>query len=383
MRRDVRSLILALAAVAVLVVDATYAVPAAAREPERGSSERTAIVAAVRSRVEQDLGPPVVFTIRALNVESGWAYVLATPRRNDRDVIDWSRTRFARTIEAGFMSDRVMALLRGDGDRWQLVEYVLGPADGAWEDWPARHNVPRALFAPPARAGAESGSAQPAPVLSAVPAGWHALRLGDLAVATPKGWATPETAASGLRLGGEPWTVALASQPRAVEQGILVVLSWASPEAVYSATLEAPRIRGRQAGTLAGRVATRTEFAMRDAYNDIQGIDIVTRDPVAGGVLHAGCRAPSRQWPAAKAVCEQVLASVTVPGGAVASDPGQAPVQVPAQAPVQAPGRAATPAAPPATPARRATVRVPPGVDPFEAGGFPSASHAMPAAGRP
>ena len=371
MRRYVRILFLALAAVAVLVVEATHAVPAVAREPERGSPERTAIIAAVRSRVEQDLGPPVVFTVRALNVENGWAYVLATPKRNDRDAIDWSRTRFARAVEAGFMSDRVMALLRGDGDRWQLVEYVLGPADVAWEGWPTRHNVPRALFAPPAPAGAATASARPAPVPFTVPAGWQAIRLGDLAVATPKGWATPETAASGLRLGGEPWMVALASQPRAVEQGILVVLSWASPDAVYSATLEGPRIRGRQAGTLAGHVATRTEFAMRDAYNDTQGIDFVTRDPVGGGVLHAGCRAPSRQWSAAKALCEQVLASVTVRGGAVASAPGQAP------------GQAAAPAAPLATPARRATVRVPPGVDPFEAGGFPSASHSMPAAGRP
>ena len=40
----------------------------------------------------------------------------------------------------------VMALLRHDGARWQIVEYVIGPSDVAWDGWRQERHLPRQLF---------------------------------------------------------------------------------------------------------------------------------------------------------------------------------------------------------------------------------------------
>jgi len=44
------------------------------------------------------------------------------------------------------MSDGVMALLYHDGANWQIVEYVIGPSDVAWDGWRQERRLPRQLF---------------------------------------------------------------------------------------------------------------------------------------------------------------------------------------------------------------------------------------------
>ena len=114
--------------------------------PPPGSGQRRAILDAFRSRIEAEVGPPVVFVVSVLRVSSNWAFVQATPKRPGGVDIDWKRTKFREAFEKDFMSDIVMGLLKYDGARWSLVEYVIGPTDVFWETWLQDYRLPRQLF---------------------------------------------------------------------------------------------------------------------------------------------------------------------------------------------------------------------------------------------
>ena len=92
------------------------------------------------------MGPPVVFVVSVLRVSGNWAFVQATPKRPGGVDIDWKRTKFREDFEKDFMSDIVMGLLKYDGAKWSLVEYVIGPTDVFWETWLQKYRLPRQLF---------------------------------------------------------------------------------------------------------------------------------------------------------------------------------------------------------------------------------------------
>ena len=119
-----------------------------ALEPPRGSPERAAILAELRTRVEADLGAPIAFRLSRIDVVGEWAYVGAIPTRGS-EPLDWATTRFADAFAKDMMSNRVLALLRREPDgSWRMAEYALGPTDVAWVDWIAKYGVPRSLFTP-------------------------------------------------------------------------------------------------------------------------------------------------------------------------------------------------------------------------------------------
>jgi hypothetical protein len=114
--------------------------------PPAGSAQRRAVLDAFRPRIEAEVGPPVVFVVSVLRVAGNWAFVQATPKRSGGVDIDWKRTKFREAFEKDFMSDVVMGLLKYDGARWILVEYVIGPTDVFWENWSRDYRLPRQLF---------------------------------------------------------------------------------------------------------------------------------------------------------------------------------------------------------------------------------------------
>ena len=117
-------------------------------EPPRGSPERAAILAELRTRVEADLGAPIAFRLSRIDVDGEWAYVGAIPTRGSQP-LDWATTRFADAFAKDMMSNHVLALLRREPDgSWRTAEYALGPTDVAWVDWIAKYGVPRSLFTP-------------------------------------------------------------------------------------------------------------------------------------------------------------------------------------------------------------------------------------------
>ncbi len=143
---------------------------AQAAEPPAGSPLRAMVLDTLRPRVERDLGQPVKFVISTLNVDGGWAYVSATPvRAADGAAIDWRRTRFAREIANGVMSDMVDALLRDEGGRWGIVEYALGPSDVVWVEWIKKYRLPEAFFLGTGGAGSAAINPSPNPPMATAP----------------------------------------------------------------------------------------------------------------------------------------------------------------------------------------------------------------------
>lgn len=284
--------------------------PVEAREPPRGSPERTAIFDALRPIAEGELGPPVAFTTHVLNVEGRWAFVTATPTRGTGKPLDWARTRHARAIASGAMTTDLAALLRNDGGGWQVLEFALGAPGTPWQAWAGRHRLAAAFFTGAAPSGGQvAPAAAPAPASGPQP-GWRLWPFGALEVETPASWQIMGDAPPPLVLGGEPWSVTLSDRPGGVERGFLLVIAWGTEEYIYSRGLDSRNIRARTPVALGGLAATRTDFSLRDRYNDTQGFDAVTHEAVSGGILSLGCRTPNAMWQAARATCEQVLASL-------------------------------------------------------------------------
>lgn len=315
------------------------AAPVKAWEPPRGSPVRTAIFDALRPITEGELGPPVAFTTHVLNVEGRWAFVTATPTRGTGKPLDWTQTRYAGAIASGAMTTALAALLRNDGGGWQVVEFALGAPGAPWQAWAGRYRLAVAFFAGASPSGGQATSV--APPASGPQPGWRLWPFGALEVETPANWQVMGEAPSPLVLGGEPWSVTLSDRPGGVERGFLLVIAWGTEEYIYSRGLDGRNIRARTPVALGGLAATRTDFSLRDRYNDTQGFDAVTNEAVSGGILSFGCRTPNAMWPAARATCEQVLASLRG-GPAPAPETPPAPsVAAPTPQPAPAPANPA------------------------------------------
>jgi tetratricopeptide (TPR) repeat protein len=310
--------------------------PAAGWEPQRGSPERTAIMESLRPLVERDLGQKLLFRVVALNVEGPWAYVSVRPLNAAGQPLDWSGTRFAGPIASGSMSDSILALLKGAGQNWSVVEYALGPTDVAWEEWIDRHKLSRRLF----EAAYEKSQAAPPPAQAQPPApvpsrtdpvqtapGWRQWTLGDVRLETPESWQSLDSMISDLVLGGQPWSVTFSDKPMSSGRGMMLVLAWANDEYLFSASLSDNQILGKGRQVFANDlVGTRIFFRIRDRYNDAQGWDVVTNAPLKGGRFLIGCRAPAGMWPRVQDTCERVLGTVMFASLESPPKPADAPV---------------------------------------------------------
>jgi len=338
--------------VAATIAGSAALTAAFAWEPARGSPVRTAILQGLRPHVERDLGAPILFVVSRLALDGHWAFVSAKPMRATGVPIDWTRTRFARDFAADMMSDVILALLKSDGQTWQVVEYALGPTDVTWVEWIDKYSLKSSLFdpsedqanlaapppdappvatpprdiAPPPQVAVSPLAPPPAASSGPPPTGWRQQKLGDVSFVAPSDWRRIDDPATPLKIGGEPWNATFASRPSDDARGIKLVFSWADPEYIYARGMGGPNLKGEAAVQLQGHAATRTDFAIKDRYNDAAGFDVVTNAKVAGGLLSVGCRAPNADWPTVRPVCERVLMSVTfaLPGAPpVAASPAQ------------------------------------------------------------
>lgn len=113
-------------------------------EPPRGSAERRDILDAIRPMVEARVGPPVEFVVSWMRSGAGWAFVNVNPQRPGGGKIDPFLTTFAS--QADYMDGlSTYALLRFQYDRWNLVDFVVGPTDVFWQGDPLYAQVPLGL----------------------------------------------------------------------------------------------------------------------------------------------------------------------------------------------------------------------------------------------
>lgn len=113
---------------------------------KRDSAERKAILDAVRPAIEKDLKQKVVFIVRGLKTQQGFAFAQLEPQKPGGAPVDYSRTRYAEAIRAGAFDNGISALLRKEKKRWRLLRYSIGATDVPYVDWDREFRAPRALF---------------------------------------------------------------------------------------------------------------------------------------------------------------------------------------------------------------------------------------------
>jgi hypothetical protein len=116
------------------------------RTPAPGSAERKAVADALRAPVEKELKQKVIFKIDHLKVSGDWAFLRGVPQRPDGDRVDYSATAYQQRIEDGVFDDWICALLRKRAGKWQVVKYVIGATDVAYEGWDDEYKAPSAIF---------------------------------------------------------------------------------------------------------------------------------------------------------------------------------------------------------------------------------------------
>jgi hypothetical protein len=92
----------------------------------------------------------VVFDVNVINVQSGFAFVDAIPRRPSGAKINYNKTRlrarFRNDLLGGGADAPVYALLAFESDHWDLITYVIGPTDVAYATWWQEYSAPKAIF---------------------------------------------------------------------------------------------------------------------------------------------------------------------------------------------------------------------------------------------
>src|SRR5687768_8247431 len=134
----------------VLTVLIAFVSISAAQKPvtlKTGSSERKAIMDALRVPVQKEIGGKIIFEVRHLKSNATWAYLEGSPRRPGGKKIDYSKTKFRQMLADGVFGDSVLALLKRAGGKWKVVELALGPTDYPTEFWRTKHkDLPVGLF---------------------------------------------------------------------------------------------------------------------------------------------------------------------------------------------------------------------------------------------
>lgn len=117
-----------------------------AHEPKKGSTERKAIVDALRVPVECDLKQKIVFTADHLRVSGGWAFLSGTPQTPTGGRPNYTNTKYRAAVESEAFDNNVFALLKRTSGKWRVIKYALGCTDVCFLDWPTIHRAPKSIF---------------------------------------------------------------------------------------------------------------------------------------------------------------------------------------------------------------------------------------------
>ena len=139
---------LLIAALAAACSPPAQTTPATPPEAPSAEAESASLVAALTPVVAADVGQPnVTLTAETVRVQDDWGWLVAQPHG-----VDWSATKYAARAEAGALDGNgtTYALLKRENGAWRVLDFVVGPTDVAYMDWPARHGAPPELMGLPA-----------------------------------------------------------------------------------------------------------------------------------------------------------------------------------------------------------------------------------------
>jgi hypothetical protein len=114
--------------------------------PEKGSSERTAILDALRVPVERELKQKIQFSVEHFNVSGNWAFLSGTPQSASGGKPNYRGTKYQEAVDAGMFDNNFFALLKKTGGKWKIVTRAIGCTDVCYADWWQRYKAPKAVF---------------------------------------------------------------------------------------------------------------------------------------------------------------------------------------------------------------------------------------------
>jgi hypothetical protein len=118
----------------------------AAYTPKLNSPERKQILDALRSPVESELKKAVVFKVDHIKVLNGWAFMRGVPQRPNGKRMDYKGTPYEEAIKEGAFDDWICALMHKGKGKWEVVSYVIGATDVAYEGWDKEYKAPSEIF---------------------------------------------------------------------------------------------------------------------------------------------------------------------------------------------------------------------------------------------
>lgn len=130
----------------ILQLSATAGAQSGPYTPKAGSAERKAIMDSLRVPVEKRLLKSVVFKVDHLKVQNGWAFMRGVPQQPNGRAMDYRGTGYEQAQKDGIFDDWICALLRKQGAKWQVVQFVIGATDVVYIGWDEKYKAPSAIF---------------------------------------------------------------------------------------------------------------------------------------------------------------------------------------------------------------------------------------------
>lgn len=114
--------------------------------PAKGSTERTAILDALRAPVEKELKQKIQFSIDNFKVSGNWAFLGGTPQNMSGGRPNYRNTPYWEAINDGMFDNNFFALLRKTSGKWRVVTYAIGCTDVCYATWWKQYKAPKAIF---------------------------------------------------------------------------------------------------------------------------------------------------------------------------------------------------------------------------------------------
>lgn len=129
-----------------LCVFAGAASAQSAYTPEKGSTERKAILDVLRIPVERELKQKVVFVADDFKVQGNWAFVGGQPQSPNGGEPNYRGTPYHEARQQGVFDNNFFALFKKTGGKWRVVKYLIGCTDVCYGDWWRQYKAPKAIF---------------------------------------------------------------------------------------------------------------------------------------------------------------------------------------------------------------------------------------------
>lgn len=114
--------------------------------PKTGTPERKALMDTLRAPVEKELKQKVIFQVDHLKVLGNWAFMTGKPRTPKGAPIDYKKTTYRESLEAGAFDDWICALYKKTNGKWKVVQHAIGATDVVWDGWDKQYKAPRTIF---------------------------------------------------------------------------------------------------------------------------------------------------------------------------------------------------------------------------------------------